>query len=75
MAFFSTLQSIIIDLVVAVLIIFLGLVIARFLGNLTRRILNRQDNQGLLLLNIKNRGFNGKLGKISYIPDYSSNSS
>ncbi|MBS3153094.1 mechanosensitive ion channel [Candidatus Woesearchaeota archaeon] len=48
MAFFSTLQSIIIDLVVAVLIIFLGLVIARFLGNLTRRILKEFETDRII---------------------------
>ena len=48
MAFFSLIQSIISDLIVAVLIIFLGLIISRFLGNLTMRILKEVEVDRLI---------------------------
>ena len=48
MVFFTLIQSIISDLIVAVLIIFLGLIISRFLGNLTRRILKEVEIDRLI---------------------------
>lgn len=45
---FSTIQSIITNLIVAVLIIFLGLIFGRFLGNLTKRILKELEADRLI---------------------------
>ncbi|MBI4158697.1 mechanosensitive ion channel [Candidatus Woesearchaeota archaeon] len=48
MSVFSTLQSILINGIVAVLIIFLGLIFGRFLGNLTKRVLKELEVNRLL---------------------------
>ena len=44
----STIQSISINLIVSILIIFLGLIFGRFLGNLTKRILSELEADRLI---------------------------
>ena len=48
MPVFSTIQSITINLIVAVLVIFLGLIFGRFLGNLTKRVLSELEADRLI---------------------------
>lgn len=45
---FSTIQSITINLIVSILIIFLGLIFGRFLGNLTKKILSELEADRLI---------------------------
>lgn len=68
----STIQSISINLIVSILIIFLGLIFGRFLGNLTKRILSELEADRLIKkhvsLELKAENVLGNLVKyVSYI--------